>query len=240
MYSKGKVIGLVCNDQLFIKQTDAGKKYIGNYAEGIAYPGAKPSLLIEDKIEDKEWLSKLILITEKEIPVPKKKKKILSKKVSKNNSPVTQHLQKLADSKIAEHSQNFFKTGKGEYGEGDIFLGIRVPELRKIAKKNITTKDSEIVKLLKNKYHEIRLTGLFIWVYQFQKADNVRQKEIFDFYIKHLESVNNWDLVDTTTPHIIGRYLVSNPIKNREFLYIFAESKNLWERRIAIIATHAL
>jgi 3-methyladenine DNA glycosylase AlkD len=149
------------------------------------------------------------------------------------------NLRNLANPEIAQHSQKFFKTGKGQYGEGDKFLGIRVPELRKTAKKFLDISDNDIEECLKNAFHEVRLTGLFIWVYQFQKADKKRQKEIFEFYLKNLSAVNNWDLVDTTTPQIVGKYLSQNPQISRNFLYDFSESKNLWKRRIAIIATFA-
>jgi 3-methyladenine DNA glycosylase AlkD len=150
-----------------------------------------------------------------------------------------QYLHKKANPQMAKHSQRFFKTGTGEYGEGDLFLGIRVPELRKAAKKFLSLTDAEIAEILQNPYHEIRLTGLFVLVYQFEKADEKRRKEIFNFYLKHLDAVNNWDLVDTTTPQILGKYLVLHPDKNRDFLYDFAASKNLWHRRIAILTTHA-
>ncbi len=152
---------------------------------------------------------------------------------------IINHLKQIANPKIAQQSQKFFKTGVGEYWEWDKFLGIKVPELRKLAKQNIETQNKDISKLLENKYHEIRLLWLFILLYQFQKSNPPEQKEIFDFYLKHLKSVNNWDLVDTTTPHIIGKYLLLNPDEDRGFLYKLAESENLWERRISILATHA-
>ena len=127
---------------------------------------------------------------------------------------------------------SFFKCGKGEYGEGDLFLGISVPEQRRIAKeflKRATFLDIE--KLLSEKYHECRLTGFFILVYQFQKAKTAEEKkEIFDFYCSHLFAVNNWDLVDTTAPYIVGEYMIIKP-KERYRLYDWANSANLWERR---------
>ncbi len=155
------------------------------------------------------------------------------------NSLIIDELYSFANPEIAKHSQRFFKTEKGEYGEGDIFLGIRVPELRKIAKKNLTVFDQEIIKCLNSKYHEARLTGLFVWVYQFEKAETKRRKEIFYLYLANIKAVNNWDLVDTTTPQIIGTFLTLNPNESRSFLYQFAESKNIWKRRISIIATYS-
>jgi len=149
---------------------------------------------------------------------------------------ITTQIKQLADKTIAQKDQKFFKTGKGEYGEGDIFLGVRTPELRKIAKQNTKLKDSEIEKLLQNKYHEIRLTGFFILVYQFQKAKESRQKEIYELYMKNLDQANNWDIIDTTIPHIIGKYLIT---RDRSIIYKLADSKKLWHRRIAIMTTQA-
>lgn len=145
----------------------------------------------------------------------------------------------LANPINASQAQRFFKTAKGEYGEGDQFLGIRVPVLRSIAKKHLHVSDDAIIPLLKNPFHEVRLVALYIWVYQFEKANCIRQKEIFDQYLQHLESINNWDLVDTSTPQIVGVYLQKTPSEDRSFLYDFVKSNNLWKRRIAILATFA-
>lgn len=133
---------------------------------------------------------------------------------------------------------SFFKTNKGQYGEGDIFMGVPVPNQRRVAKKYFkNTTYNDIQKLLTHKIHEHRLTGLFMLVYKFQKADQTERKNIFDSYLKNLKYVNNWDLVDTTTPQIIGVYLLDKP-EERKFLYKLAQSKNLWEKRIAILATY--
>ena len=117
-------------------------------------------------------------------------------------SDVIDQLQELSDPEIARHSQRFFKTGKGEYGEGDKFLGVRVPKQRAIAKrfKNLPLPETKI--LLESVYHEIRLTGLLILVYYYKKASIEERKRVFDFYLKHLNRVNNWDLVDSTASHI--------------------------------------
>ncbi len=132
--------------------------------------------------------------------------------------------------------QYFFKTGKGEYGEGDVFLGITVPEQRKIAKKFIDISIKEVEQLLHSKIHEHRLTALLIWTYQYKKADNERKKQIYNLYIKNTQWINNWDLVDVTTPKIIGDYLLD---KDRSILYTLAKNDYLWDKRIAILATFA-
>ena len=128
----------------------------------------------------------------------------------------------------------FFKTGKGEYGEGDVFLGISVPEQRKVAikYKDINLKDAE--KLLINKIHEFRLIALLILVERFKKGDEKTKKEIADFYIKNANRVNNWDLVDLSAPRILGPWLMD---KDKSILYKFAKSENIWERRISVLST---
>ncbi len=152
---------------------------------------------------------------------------------------IIKELNQIATPQIAEHSKKFFKTWPWEYGEWDKFLGIRVPELRKIAKKNIKADFDDISKLIENEYHEVRLVGLFLLVYQFEKVDSLKQKEILEFYMNNLKGINNWDLIDTTTPHIVWKYLFLNPDESRDFLYDFAKSDNLWKRRISIMATQA-
>lgn len=136
------------------------------------------------------------------------------------------------DPKIAEHSQRFFKTGPGEYGEGDQFLGVRVPELRKIAKANRSIPLVEITQLLRSPYHEIRLTGLLILTYKMNKATAQEQKEIAEFYMDHIDAVNNWDLVDSSCHKILGPYLQN---RDRSRLYEMARSHELWQNRIAVI-----
>lgn len=128
----------------------------------------------------------------------------------------------------------FFKTGKGEYGYGDYFLGITVPETRKIAVKfkHITLDDVE--KLLFNKYHEIRLAALLILVQKYKEVNEKTKKEIIDFYLRNTKYINNWDLVDLSSHKILGEYLKN---KDRKILYKLAKSNDLWERRISIIST---
>jgi 3-methyladenine DNA glycosylase AlkD len=148
-------------------------------------------------------------------------------------SDVKKELQKYANPKQAKLLQGYFKTGKGQYGEGDIFLGLKVPQQRKVAAK-FDLSLVEIGKLLNSKIHEHRLVALFILIKKYQKTDE--KKKIFDFYLKHTKYVNNWDLVDLSAPKIVGDYLLD---KSRSILYKLAKSKNLWERRISALATAA-
>lgn len=143
-------------------------------------------------------------------------------------------LKQLANPERAKVSAWFFKTGKGQYGEGDQFLGIPVPIQRKVAKRYVHLPLSDIQKLLASPIHEFRLVGVHTLVYQFEKADSKTQKRIYTFYSKNAKRINNWDLVDSSAPYIVGSYLLHSP---RNILYRFAKSKNLWEKRIAIIAT---
>lgn len=143
-------------------------------------------------------------------------------------------LRKLANPEKAKILQRFFKTGKGEYGEGDIFLGIIVPEQRKIAVKFNNLKPKDVQKLLDSKIHEERLVALMILIEQFRKADDLNKKIICDFYLRNRKRINNWDLVDLSAHKIIGDYLLD---KNRTVIYNLAKSKIVWERRIAVITT---
>lgn len=149
-------------------------------------------------------------------------------------SEVTKDLKKLTDPKQAKVSAWFFKTGKGEYGEGDVFLGIRVPEQRKVALRYRELPLPEITKLLKSQIHEHRFVALEILVAKYENGNVLEQKRIIGFYLKHTKFINNWDLVDTSAPYILGDYLYS---KNRKILYTLAKSKNIWERRIAMLST---
>lgn len=129
----------------------------------------------------------------------------------------------------------FFKTGKGQYGEGDLFLGITVPESRKIAHKYYELPFFDISKIIKNKYHEIRLVAILILVHKYRQAKLEKEKKkIVDFYLSQTKYINNWDLVDLSAGYIIGDYLLN---KNKNILLKLSKSKNLWERRIAIIST---
>jgi len=128
----------------------------------------------------------------------------------------------------------FFKTGKGEYGDGDQFLGIKVPVSRSIAKQFKDLSLAEIQELLNSQVHEERLIGLFILIEQYRKADEMKRQTIYEFYLKNAKRVNNWDLVDLSAEKIIGAYLLD---KNKQVLFKLAKSKNLWEKRISIMST---
>jgi len=147
---------------------------------------------------------------------------------------ISKILRGLADPAIAEHSQRFFKTEKGEYGEGDKFLGIRVPVLRKHAKRHNDLSLAGIKDLLRSPYHEERLCALFILVNRFSKGDAEEKSTIVELYLKHTKYINNWDLVDSSAHHIIGAYLEK---KDKRPIYKLANSSDLWERRIAMLST---
>ena len=143
---------------------------------------------------------------------------------------VLKSLASLANPKQAKLLQKFFKTGKGEYGEGDIFLGITVPKQRKIVrefKDKITLKDAE--ELLNSEIHEERLISLLLLIEKYKKANFEEKREIFNFYLKNTGNINNWDLVDLSAPGIVGDFLLD---KDRQILYELARSDNLWQKRI--------
>jgi 3-methyladenine DNA glycosylase AlkD len=144
---------------------------------------------------------------------------------------VKKEIKEKSDKKKAKILQKFFKTGKGEYGEGDIFLGISVPFLRKVAKKHKKMPIKDTVKLLRSEIHEERLTALLILIEKFNEGE---EGEIFKIYLKNIKWINNWDLVDVSSYKIIGKHLFN---KERKVLYSLARSNNIWERRIAIIST---
>jgi 3-methyladenine DNA glycosylase AlkD len=152
-----------------------------------------------------------------------------------NYEEVNKYLLSLANPKIAEHSQHFFKTGEGEYGFGDKFLGIRVPVLRQTVKNFNASPLNVVIKLLNSKYHEIRLFALFLLVFQFSKADADGQEKIYRLYLKNTRHINNWDLVDSSAHQIVGGFLID---KDKSILHDLAKSDSLWERRIAIISTY--
>jgi 3-methyladenine DNA glycosylase AlkD len=147
---------------------------------------------------------------------------------------ISEHLQKMGDTEDARFLQGFFKTGVGQYGEGDIFLGIRVPAIRKLAKEYKNLQLKEILSLLKSPYHEVRLFALILFVNTFARGDETMQKKIYDLYLANSRYINNWDLVDLSAPNIVGAFLME---RSRKPLYQLAKSKNLWERRIAVLAT---
>jgi 3-methyladenine DNA glycosylase AlkD len=147
---------------------------------------------------------------------------------------IKKELLRLGDSERAKQLSNYFKIGKGQYGEGDVFLGISVPQQRKVAKRYADLSMEDLQELLRSEIHEQRFTALLILVSKYRQADSTNKKKIFDFYIKNSGYVNNWDLVDLSAPKIVGDYLAS---RDRSILFQLARSSSLWERRIAVLAT---
>lgn len=155
--------------------------------------------------------------------------------MSKELNELRKNIRTLASPEISRTMQWFFKTGKGEYGEGDIFVGLKVPTQRKLARgfKNLALADLKI--LLNSPVHEERLISLFVLVDKYEKGAEKEKEAIFKFYLNNRKGINNWDLVDLSAPKIIGKHLLK---KNKSLLFKFALSKNLWERRIAVLSTY--
>ena len=150
---------------------------------------------------------------------------------------VINELKILATEDRRKSNEWFFKTNKGEYGYGDIFLGVRMPDIRKVAKKfspKIALK--ELTELIQSPIHEVRLCALIILVNQYKKGNF---SKIFEYYIRQISFINNWDLVDSSAPYIVGDYLYNNP-DERSILFEFVHSENLWVRRISIVSTFTL
>lgn len=150
-------------------------------------------------------------------------------------SKIKKELRKHKSAEQAVILQRFFKTGKGEYGENDKFLGIKVPIQRKIAKNFIELPLKDIEKLLQSKWHEERLTAIHILNNKYNRDNNKEMKQVFDMYFKNIEHINNWDLVDSSAPYFVGHYLFK---RNKAILYKLVISTDLWERRISIMATY--
>ncbi|MDR1182106.1 MAG: DNA alkylation repair protein [Bacteroidales bacterium] len=145
-------------------------------------------------------------------------------------------LQYLSDANKARSMQGFFKTGKGEYAEGDIFWGIIVPKVRQVASIYYDISLKNIKQLIKHPVHEVRLCALLILVEQFKKGSKEEKDTIVDFYLSNIKYVNNWDLVDLSCYHLLGKYLMDKP---KDILYKFARSSKIWKQRIAIVSTLA-
>jgi 3-methyladenine DNA glycosylase AlkD len=143
---------------------------------------------------------------------------------------------KLGDTKRAQHSQRFFRTGPGEYGEGDVFLGITVPQIREMTMRCAALRQQELLELLHSRFHEERLLALLVLVAKFTRGDEKQQKTIYHLYLKNKKFINSWDLVDLSAPNIVGTFLLNN---DRSVLCKLAQSKYLWDRRVAIMATLA-
>jgi len=149
---------------------------------------------------------------------------------------ITNKLQALSDAEKREIFPKFFKAGKGEYGEGDRFLGVTVPNIRAIAKLHKDISIEEIRELIQSEWHEVRLCALIIMVEKSKKKDEALRKELFNLYLSQTKRINNWDLVDLSCRFIIGEYLLD---KSRDILYHLAQSPLLWDNRIAIVSTYA-
>ena len=155
--------------------------------------------------------------------------------MSKQTDLIIAELKAMGDNTTASHSQRFFKTGKGEYGEGDIFLGIRVPVIRKCVKEFKEVSIDDVFELLESRFHEARLLAVLMLVRKYSHSkDDTDKNLIYRSYLTHTKYINNWDIVDSSANHIVGAYLFD---RDRKILYNLAQSKSLWERRIAITAT---
>jgi len=153
--------------------------------------------------------------------------------MSKSLEEIQIKLKGLGNEEKAKKHQRFFKTGPGEYGEGDIFIGVTVPELRKLAKKYKTIALNEAKHLLQSPIHEERLLSLFLLIHRYSKGVEPEKKRIYELYLKNTKFINNWDLVDSSAGHIVGAFLFG---KSKKPLYDLVKSYNLWERRISIIS----
>jgi 3-methyladenine DNA glycosylase AlkD len=145
-----------------------------------------------------------------------------------------QSLKKASNKEHAKILQRFFKTGPGEYGEGDVFIGIKVPPLRQIAKENLDLSFDKVQELFQSEIHEERLVALMILVLRYKKEDEKTREKIFKIYLKNTNRINNWDLVDLSAGEIVGAYLFD---KEKDILFKLVKSKLLWERRISVIAS---
>lgn len=150
---------------------------------------------------------------------------------------IQRELEQYIDPVKREYLPNFFKTGKGQYGEGDKFLGIVVPNTRIVAKRHKDVPFEVMAELLQSEWHECRLCALLMLVERFKKCDEKGKKEIFDFYLSQTSRINNWDLVYLSAPGIVGEYLKDKP---RDVLYRLAGNELLWDQRIAVVSTYAL
>jgi 3-methyladenine DNA glycosylase AlkD len=149
-------------------------------------------------------------------------------------SEIRARLRRLGDTRKAQLLKGFFKAGPGEYGEGDEFLGIRVPELRSLSGEYRTLTSREVLPLLRSSFHEERFFAILVFIRQFAQGDGSVQEEIYHLYRENMAFINNWDLVDISAPPVVGAFLKE---RSRKPLCLLAESKSLWERRIAIMAT---
>ncbi len=153
---------------------------------------------------------------------------------------IIEYIKQHRNKEKATSEHRFFKTKPGEYGEHDKFLGVPMPTQRQIVKRYYKAPLETVPTLLKNPYHEVRMIGLLILVEKFKRAkkDAKEQKQIYEIFVENLGAANNWDLVDVTVPHVIGEFMVIHP-KEKKLLYKLAKSKDLWEKRSAMLACYA-
>lgn len=148
---------------------------------------------------------------------------------------IINELKSCSNKEYADHHQRFFKTGKGEYGEGDLFYGLRVPDVRKIAKKYFRIINlEEIEELIQNPYHEFRLSAVIMLVLKYPKSSTTEQEKIYNLYLNNVNYINNWDLVDVSAQYIVGPFLFK---KDTQKLWELAKSDHLWSQRISILST---
>lgn len=249
VYCDGKVVALICDDQVFVKKNAAATKLLGDGAEeGFPYTGAKPHFLVAD-LDSQPLMTKLVreICDELPEPKPKKPKSRRTQKIPKPADALTREFLALRDDKQAVHLTRFFKTGPGQYGEGDRFLGIKVPVTRiriKPYRGVATLEDCDV--LLDSKWHEIRLASLLLIVDMAKRlakqGDRNSLQELVELYDRKLERANNWDLIDMSARDIMGAYWQCNETKPRErrrFLKTWADSGNLWRERAAMVSTWA-
>lgn len=151
-----------------------------------------------------------------------------------NLSTIRTQLRQLASAEQAVIALRFFKTAPGDYGEGDQFLGLKVPQVRALVRSCDDLVEEDVLALLHSEFHEERLLALLCFVRRFERGDEKSRERVFDLYLKKTRWINNWDLVDTSAPHIVGAWLLD---KDRSILRKLAKSKSLWERRISVLAT---
>ena len=266
VYCDGKVVALICDDRVFVKKTDAATTLLGeNAEEGFPYPGAKPHFVVND-LDNPRFMTQLMRAIHAELPSPKPKRVKTRKKdaAAGNATKPTKEAKRprdgsgpaaglvkefLAhrDDEQAAHLMRFFKTGPGQYGEGDRFLGIKVPVTRSLIKPYrgaASLADCEI--LLASEWHEIRLAALLLMVdmakYLAKRQEEDSLRKLVELYDNRLERANNWDLIDLSVRDIMGAYwqCAGTGLKERRrFLKGWADSGSLWRERAAMVSTWA-
>jgi 3-methyladenine DNA glycosylase AlkD len=161
-------------------------------------------------------------------------------KKTHESAEIQKELENLFDEEKKEVLPRFFKTGKGEYGEGDCFIGVTVPLIRSVAKKHLQADGQTLLVMLSSPWHEVRMCALLILVAQYAKSDAEKKEKVYRYYLAHTAGINNWDLVDLSAPKIVGDYLKNKGEDERQVLYRLSESACMWKQRIAIVATMPL